>query len=180
MMSETIVDLEYLKISDYLKENAGNMNFVIDYEKTMAKHLLLSACSFLEYWFQNIIKKHTQLIIANDYLINNLIFDSAISKSFYTYFNFPDKKVHIFKKFKHQDYNLVLYKCVEKESYKVFKDGFCNLFNMRNKLVHENYAAQSLDKTLAEVYFLFGHARCFLFTLDKFIHEVQKEKQNTI
>jgi hypothetical protein len=175
MKSYTIVDVEFEKIQNHRVSQSGSIAFLIDYEQIAVKHLLLCSCSFLEHWFLEIVKDRIKDAIKDDYLINNLLYNSGIKRSFYSFFNFPDKQVHIFKKFDHENWKSILFEqCVFKESYDLFKNGFCEIFILRNELVHNNYASQSIPYTIDEIMLKFSHARCFMFALDKFIKEIQK------
>jgi len=149
-------------ILEYLME-AKEYTFVADLQRNFPKVLLLASASYCEKCVLDCIVNVVNLASDSDEVTVEFVKNKSIERQYHTYFSWRDRNANQFwglfgGQFKKYAQALVK----EDETLSDSVVAFLQLGDMRNGLVHENYAAVTLDVTTDDVYSLFRRAEVFL------------------
>lgn len=173
-----IIAVEFERLRDIDQACERNLSLQTSFSRFSNKHILLSAASYLEHCFVQMLEEHTTDVLKGNGMFANFYIDRAIRKSFYKYFEFPKNNVKpFFKSFDKDTWKEKVDAIVPDKVFAEQKQGFCSLINYRNELVHNNYAAYSLELTADEIYSLYVRAQGFIFTVDQFLNMIKSANQ---
>jgi hypothetical protein len=170
MTRQSIVDRIYQENSDLFKflEEKNEPSFMIQFCTVFSKTLLLSAASYFEYEICRMVQTFIERKTQNDECIISIIKQKAIERQYHTYFDWNGVNANKFfslfgntfkeKKLKDVKDNPTLQSAIK---------SFLELDNERNKLVHQNFADCTIEKTAEEVYKLYKQATLFIDFLDQ-------------
>jgi hypothetical protein len=165
-MDNTIIDKiyeDYLGLSNYLETNK-EISLLNDADNNFKKILLLSAASFFEHEIIQILLEFVNNSANNNPKIYSFAKKKAVDRQYHTYFNWDaNKGANQFFSLFGED----LKKNIEKdlksdETLERAVRDFLEIGSTRNKLVHENFANFTLDKTAREIYELYRSASIFV------------------
>jgi len=169
MPRTSIVDRIYQDNLDILMflEEKKELSFIIQFNIVFTKTLLLSAASYFEHEICRMVQAFIEHKAQNDECIIAIVKQKAIDRQYHTYFDWDGKNANkffslfgsTFKEKRLQDIknNPALQPAIK---------SFLELGNERNKLVHQNFADCTIEKTAEEVYLLYQQAAIFIDFLD--------------
>lgn len=164
-MGETIVDRIYkdnLELLEYLNKKK-EISFASQFDVTFKKSLLLSSASFFEEEICKIVQAFVERKTSNDKCITSLVKRKVIERQYHTYFEWDGKNANKFFGLFGEDFKNQLVQKIKKEPrLDIALKAFLELGNMRNCLVHQNFANYTIDKTAKEVYDLYQEAMIFV------------------
>lgn len=170
-MAVTIIDTQYLNgnsLVDYLKEQQ-QLTYFNEAENNFKKTILLSSASYFEKEITETIEQFAITHSKNNELITSIIKQKAISRQYHTYFDWDNaKNANKFFSMFGESFKL---KMVEKvKADKVFElsiKSFLEIGQIRNKMVHQNFAEIIIDKTALEIYELYQNSIYFVDTMKR-------------
>jgi hypothetical protein len=178
MQRNSIVDQIYqenLELLEFLKEN-NEVSFMAQFNTVSTKTLLLSAASYFEHEICKIIQDFIERKTQGNECIVSIVKQKVIERQYHTYFSWKDwntGNVNTFLRLFGETFQ-------QRRSSEIKADiklksaviAFLELGNERNKLVHQNFADYSIEKTAEEVYELYQKATLFIDFLDTHFNEL--------
>lgn len=172
MVKQSIVDRIYqdnLELLDFL-EKQNEPSFMVQFNTVFTKTLLLSAASYFEHEICRMIQAFIERKAQNDECVISILKKKAIERQYHTYFSWKDWEKgnansffslfgEVFKEKRSLEIN-------SNSNLKTAVKAFLEIGNERNKLVHQNFADCTIEKTAEEVYKLYQHAILFIDFLD--------------
>lgn len=143
---------------------AGQPSYAQNVEVFLSKTLLLSCASYFESRISNAISDYTKRISNSDEALISLVRTKAIERQYHTYFQWREGNRSTAPFF-------AMFGTVLKDSAKkdlkesILSDAsaaFLELGDLRNLLVHENFASYPLNKTSDEIFSLYETAEKFV------------------
>lgn len=164
-MSETIVDRIYkdnLALLDYLRQRQ-EISFASQFDSTFKKDLLLASASYFEEEVCRIVQAFVERKAGGDECIVSLVKQKVIKRQYHTYFEWEGKNANkFFGMFGESFQKILKQKVINDPTLDTAIKAFLELGNMRNCLVHQNYAIYPINKTAEEVYALYQKAAVFI------------------
>lgn len=164
-MADSPVDALYnanRTLSDYL-ESAGEVSLQSSADESFRKILLLSAASYFEHRVTRIILEFVEERANSDALVLGLIRKKAIDRQYHTYFDWSGKNANSFFSLFGPAFAEHMKELIKTdEGLRGAIQAFLELGDLRNQLVHQNFASFSLEKTVKEIFELFESARSFI------------------
>lgn len=178
MARHTIVDRIYkdnLELLNFLKEK-NELSFTAQFNAVFTKTLLLSAASYFEHEICKMVQSFVERKTSNDECVTSIVKQKAIERQYHTYFSWKEWQkgnANTFfglfgESFKEQRAKEIK----EDDNLKNAVRAFLELGNERNKLVHQNFADCTIEKTAEEVYGLYQNAIVFLEFLNQHFLEL--------
>lgn len=170
MIRQSIVDRIYQDNLDLLKflEEKNEPSFMVQFGAIFTKTLLLSAASYFEHEICRMVQTFIERKTQNDECIISIVKQKAIERQYHTYFDWNGGNANKFfslfgntfkeKKLKDVKDDPTLQSAIK---------SFLELGNERNKLVHQNFADCTIEKTAEEVYKLYQQATLFIDFLEQ-------------
>lgn len=161
---------EALDVLQVLGDSEPSLATVVN--ENFRKSLLLAAASYFEHRISSCVVEFVRDAVQGNELVVEIVRNKAVSRQYHTWFNWADKNANSF-------FGLFGAKFKEKMVAKVRSDevlekaiiAFLEVGNERNKLVHQDFASFSLEKTLQEIYATYKRASVFVDTLDRHLRE---------
>lgn len=144
-------------------QESGEITLAVSVEASARKGLLLSAASEFEHELCNIVRRFATKYSNENPMVVNLIESKAISRQYHTWFDWKHKSANSFYAMFGDEYSDAMK--AKKKDDNIFAESlssFLELGQMRNLLVHNNYAAFYIEKTLTELYEEYHKARGFI------------------
>jgi hypothetical protein len=161
----TLIDKLHEDTSQLLKHltEKGELSLHSFANENLRKVLLLSAASWFETRISAAVLKFADVHSSGHSGIQSLIKKKAVDRQYHTYFDWKKEKPGPF-------YGLFGEVCGEGMKQEINADSelkaglnaFLELGNLRNELVHENFAAFQFEKTAEEVHVLYQKAEHFV------------------
>jgi RiboL-PSP-HEPN len=131
-----------------------------------ASHMETEVCAHINAFYDKVTNRHPEATA----FVNN----KAVSRQYHTYFDWKNGNANaFFGLFGEDALNNFKAKLKEDPVFAGAVKEFCNLGNLRNQLVHGNYASFVLDKTADEVFTLYRQARVFVDAIPQLIEHRQ-------
>jgi RiboL-PSP-HEPN len=182
VMKQSIVDKIYQENLDILKflEDQNEPSFMIQFNTVFTKTLLLSAASYFEHEICRMVQVFIEHKTQNDECIIALVKQKAIERQYHTYFDWDGKNANkFFSLFGSTFKDKRLQEVRDSPNLQSAIKSFLELGSERNKLVHQNFADCTLEKTAEEVYNLYQKATIFIDFLDLKFKRPVSEKELT-
>ena len=169
MTKTSIVDRIYQDNLDLLMflEEKNEPSFMIQFNTVFTKTLLLSAASYFEHEICRMVQAFIAHKAQNDEYVMAIVKQRIIKRQYHSYFQWKENNANsffslfgsTFKEKRLQDLknNPELQPAIK---------SFMELGRERNKLVHQNFADCTIEKTADEVYKLYQQAAVFIDFLD--------------
>jgi len=146
----------------------GQLSYSQNVEAFLSKTLLLSVASYFESRITNAISDYAARVSKSDEALISLVRTKAIERQYHTYFQWREgnRSANSF---------FAMFGSALKDSAKQdLKDkelsqataAFLELGDLRNLLVHENFASYPLEKTADEIYRLYGESLRFVIYIE--------------
>lgn len=169
MTRTSIVDRIYQDNLDILifLEEKNEPSFMIQFNTVFTKTLLLSAASYFEHEICRMVQAFIEYKAQNDECVIAIVKQKVIERQYYTYFNWKENNANSFfslfgKTFKEKRLQDIKDNSALQSAIK----SFLELGRERNKLVHQNFADYTIEKTAEEVYKLYQQAAVFIDFLE--------------
>ena len=153
---------EFKEMIDYLETNK-EISLKIVADDNLKKVLLLSAASYFEDEIKELILDFVEKNSDNNLMIKSFVKNKAVERQYHTYFDWKTGNANSFfslfgDEFKNQAKGDV------KDNSKLEKSirAFLEIGNLRNELVHGNFAVFPIEKTVEEIYELYCSAHQFI------------------
>lgn len=161
----TVVDTIYsdFKSAADALGSAGQISHQIMIEDNLRKTLLLSAASYFELQLTKSVKNFSDDVTSGNDLIRSLIQQKAISRQYHTWFDWDKSNANKFfglfgVRFKsHMSDRIANSDNLENDI-----KAFLTIGNLRNLLVHSDFASYYIDQTSDEIYKLYQQAFRFV------------------
>ena len=153
---------EFKEMIDYLETNK-EISLKIVADDNLKKVLLLSAASYFEDEIKDIILSFVEKNSDDNLMIKSFVKNKAVERQYHTYFDWGTRNANRFfslfgDEFKNQAKGDVK---DNSELEKSIRD-FLEIGNLRNELVHGNFAVSHIEKTVEEIYELYRSAHQFI------------------
>ena len=143
---------EHLELVDYLRSK-GDTSLQIRAQATFAKTLLLSAASYFEDRMTNGIEQVFRDGTDGSDALVSFVLKTAIERRYHQWFDWKKNNANqFFSKFGDDFREFMQNKISSNKNLDESIKAFLELGNLRNRLVHKNFARFSIDKTAEEVF----------------------------
>ncbi len=164
-MATTIIDRIYAEHSTLAKHllDSNEPSLLNSVDEGFRKTLVLSVASYFEVKVREILLAYVQERSAGDELTVAFLKNKAIERQYHTYFNWSDKNANQFfgllgPAFKSRMQTVVKGDQALDQAIKAFLE----LGDLRNNLVHRDYATLPMEKTVEEIFELYKSALHFV------------------
>ena len=180
-MRETIVDglhTEFSAILAYLeKNNEVSWRSVVD--NNFRKIVLMAAASHFEQSMTNAVLNFAKQTTAENHPLTCLVKNKAVSRQYYTWFDWKQKNANKFFKLFGDDFEKHMKKKVGGDSeLNSSIQAFMEIGEQRNRLVHQDFGNFTLEKTYEEIYRLYSEATLFVEQFPDSLRKFSKEKMS--
>ena len=153
---------EFKEMIDYLETNK-EISLKIVADDNLKKVLLLSAASYFEDEIKDIILSFVDENSNDNSMIKSFVKNKAVERQYHRYFDWSAKNANKFfslfgEEFKKRASGDVKDNSELEESIRAFLE----IGNLRNELVHGNFAVFPIEKTVEEIYELYRSAHQFI------------------
>ena len=132
------------------------------------KGLLLSAASLFEKQLTELISRMTAVWGRDNLLLLEFIRINAIERKYHTYFDWDSGKANRFFGLFGDDFKTkMVQRCKSDQKFDEAVKAFVQLGSDRNRLVHQDFGAFSLEKTAEEIYLQYQTAIHFINELSQ-------------
>lgn len=136
------------------------------------KALILAAASYFEHRVSSCVLEFVDERANGSGLVVAFVKNKAVSRQYHTWFKWDDTNANQFFGLFGSDFKQKMVDRIkESEELKRSVRAFLEVGNERNKLVHQDFASFSLEKTLEEIYELYSLALLFVEGLSTFLRE---------
>lgn len=141
------------------------------------KVLLLAAASYFEHRVCDCVLEFVRERSRGSVLVTNFVRNKAISRQYHTWFSWVDNNANqFFGLFGTEFRTEMSNRMKESDELRASVQAFLELGNERNKLIHQDYATFPLEKTLEEIYELYGRALTFVEQLPGSLRDCDKSE----
>lgn len=149
-------------------QQQGQLSYAQGVEVFLSKTLLLSCASYFESRITNAISDYAKKVSNADEALTSLVRTKAIERQYHTYFQWREGSRSANPFF--AMFGSALKDSAKQELKNVELSqaaaAFLELGDLRNLLVHENFASYPLEKTADEIYQLYGAALRFVIYIE--------------
>lgn len=175
----TIIDQQFTSGNALLAylQSQQQVTFYNEAENNFRKTILLSCASYFEKEISDTVIEFAKSQTDNNDLIVSLIRRKAVSRQYHTYFDWEKAtNANSFFALFGDDFKAKMNKLVKDDTQldQSIK-AFLEIGQERNKMVHQNFAEISIDKTAAEIYTLYKLALYFISTVKKQLIKIPEE-----
>jgi hypothetical protein len=170
---------EFADLVQLLKDQ-GELSLQTAAEDSFRKVLLLSAASYFEYELTAVVAAFVEEITSANGLVTSLVQNKAISRQYHSWFNWNVKNANQFFGLFGQDFSAHMVARVKSSSEldRAIK-AFLEVGEQRNRLVHQNFASFSLEKTAEDIFALYKEALPFIEAISRELRECSRLTQSS-
>lgn len=178
MASETPVDRLFSESSLVIQALGQNEpSLVISASDNFRKSLLLAAASYFEYRVSSCVAEFVHERSNGAALVVAFVKNKAISRQYHTWFSWTDSNANqFFGLFGPEFKQMMTGRVKSSDELKASVQAFMELGSERNKLIHQDFASYSMNKTLDEVYALYKQALSFVEGISAQLRECQQNQ----
>ena len=144
---------DHKELKKFLEDNK-EISLSVSTDEIYRKTLLLAISSYFEDRITNCVLEYVQEQTHEKHIISELVRNKFISRQYHTWFRWEEKNINSFLR--------------------IFGESFKKYLELgldRNRLVHQNFAAFSLEKTSDELYSSYKEAIKIIDRLPKLFRE---------
>ena len=174
-MITTVVDRLHaeFKLLLSLLDDINEISLHITVDENFRKSLLLSAASYFERQITDDLLQFVEEHSNNNNLITSFVKNKAISRQYHTLFNWDAKNANQFFGLFGEGFKNHMQNSIENDSgLESAIKAFLEIGRERNRLVHQDYGAFSLEKTADEIYEMYLRAIQFVQILPLKLREI--------
>lgn len=150
------------QLLEYLRENR-EVSFANSVESILPKVLLLATASHLEHELQNLILDYFRDVTGNSDCAVSFVERKAVTRQYHTYFSWESGNANSFFALFGANFKSMMTEMLRTD------DGladavksFVTIGSLRNQLVHQNYAAFTMENTAEEIWRMYESALRFI------------------
>ena len=172
-MHATAVDRLHEEFADLLTGlDANDVSRRSVADDNFRKILLMAAASYFEKSLSDAVIHFAEGATAESHPLMWLVKNKAVSRQYHTWFDWDTKNANkFFRLFGESFKDHMATRVEEDEELKDSIRAFLEIGSERNRLVHEDFANLSLEKTTQEIYKLYSDARVFVDSFPNSLHE---------
>lgn len=172
-MDKTLIDSMYddfCHIVDILGDQ--EISLKLRAEENFTKTLLLASASYFENSITSDLKGFTAKHSQNNLLLTQFLENKAICRQYHQFFNWEAKNANQFFGLFGEEFKNYMKDKIKKDSdLQESIEAFMEIGSARNRLVHQNFASFTLEKTIHEVYKTHQKAVNFVTQLNSFMDD---------
>lgn len=158
------------ELYDYLMDK-GEISFATYINNVYKKVLVLSVASFFERFIGDCILDFARVSSSKDYRVVKLVENKVIERQYHTLFDWKAKNTNTFWRLFGDDTKIkVRNKIKEDEALQKAELDFIEIGELRNLLVHENFAEYDVNLTLEDIYSKYTSACFFVSQIKTVLH----------
>lgn len=168
MSEQTAVDRLYDEATAVIRllNDSSEFSLQVAVSDHFRKALLLAAASYFEEQVCTCVIEHIKARTNGSRLVENFVRNKAIARQYHSWFQWEARNANQFFGLFGTDFSASMKARVSASSeMQESIRAFLELGNERNRLVHQNYAAFPMEKTMDEVYDLYKSSKAFVDTL---------------
>jgi hypothetical protein len=164
MASPTPVDRLYEESSAAIAVLGGNEpSLAIAAADNFRKALVLAAASYFEHRVSACVLDFVHERTSGNSLVVGFVKNKAIARQYHTWFNWDESNAnHFFGLFGSSFKQMMSERVKASDDLRASVRAFLEVGNERNKLVHQDFASFSLEKTIDEIYALYRQSLLFV------------------
>lgn len=170
-----VVEVEYARITSLLSKTNSDLESQTNLGEMLPKHLLLAAASYLEYQMMAAIENNFESCWGEHSNYWTFVKRQGFTKSFYKLFeikNHSDTK--FLASFGIENWRDQIRANFESEiEYDQVKMDFFKILDIRNDLVHNNYANGKIEFTVSDIIGKFRNAEKFVEGINRYLNSVK-------
>lgn len=155
LFNMTAVDRIYkeLKDSSDILLQKGELSLSIALDGNLRKILLLGAASHFEHRLCGIVKEFVSKVSGDHVLIVSLVQNKAIHRQYHTWFKWDSGNANSFYALFGEEFKRHMKEKGRKDDqFSAQAIAFIEIGNLRNQMVHKDYATFPIEKTPEEIY----------------------------
>ncbi len=164
-MTQTVVDTlwnDLHELAGYLSQS-GQISFQQVAEDNLKKSLILSSASYFEATLSESVLEYVADRANGNTLVYGLVRSKAIKRQFHTWFDWDNGSLGAFQSMFGDAFKDHLKAHIAAdEQLKAAVSSFLEMGRDRNRLVHQNYASFTIEKTAQEIYNTYRSALYFV------------------
>jgi len=149
-------------------QSSGEISLASSIEANARKGILLSAASEFEHLLCESVRKFANKASKSNARVMSLIETKAISRQYHTWFDWKGASANPFFALFGEEFSIEMKRRKkEEEEFSRAVTAFLELGQLRNLLVHNNYAAFYIEKSYTELFDTYTLARGFVANVDE-------------
>ena len=161
---------EHKELKEFLEEHE-EISLSVSADEIYRKTLLLAISSYFEDRITTCVLEYVQEQTHEKHIILKLVRTKVVSRQYHTWFDWNSKNVNSFLGMFGEEFKKYATKKIKNEKLEESIKNFLELGSDRNRLVHQNFASFSLEKTSEELYSSYQSAIKFIEWLPKSLRE---------
>jgi hypothetical protein len=153
-------------------ENINEPSLTIAAGDNFRKALVLASASYFEHLVSSCVLEFMKERASGSNLVFFFVKNKAVSRQYHTWFKWDETNANqFFGLFGSEFKQMMSNQIKESDELKNSIRAFLEIGNERNKLVHQDFASFSLEKTLDEIYALYKQSLLFVENLSRYLRE---------
>ena len=146
----------------------GELSLLNVAEEHFRKSELLAAASYFERSVVEQVESFVKVASGDSALVLSFVQRKGLKRQYHTLFDWDSNNAnHFFKLFGDVFKSFMAARCSEDEALRDGVKAFMELGRERNRLVHQDYAAYTLEKTADEIFELYLRGKYFVDQIDE-------------
>lgn len=176
-MHKNLVEALYKENTDvatFLREQK-QISHLSAVENSFRKVLLLAAASYFEVTLTEAVVTYVRNELKENHPLYKIVKTKGIDMKYHTWFNWEVRHATAFFSMFGDDFKAFMRVKIERDP--ALEKGiaaFQELGDLRNKLVHQNFAEFTVEKTPTEIYELYRDAIAFVYALPGFLAQFSR------
>ena len=180
-MGAPVVDRTYNEFLGLLKvlDGVNEISLRNTVDNNFRKLLLMAAASYFEQRMKDAILDFVVEATAEDHVLTCLVRNKVVSRQYHSWFNWDVKNVNSFFGLFGPSFQQSMKEIVSSDTdLDSSIQAFIEIGGERNRLVHQNFASFSLEKTSDEIYTLYRTGLRFVEWFPEAIRQFCREQQS--
>lgn len=141
-------------------------------DENLKKNLILGSASYFENEITSILTKYFHTKNKDSICIKEFLVNKGLKRQYHTLFNWEGKNANSFFSLFGLEFKSFMEKKVKLDKdLEMSIKNFLELGNERNRLVHQNFAQFSIEKTLEEIFSLYTGSLLFVNSITNYLEE---------
>lgn len=150
----------------------GELSLRSTADDSFRKSLLLASASYFEFQLSQCVRQFASDSSNDSSLIAGLVNRKVIERQYHSWFDWKTNNANLFyKMFGNEFFQFMKEKHAVERWLDASVNSFMELGRARNLLVHENFAAFTLEKTASEIFSAYENAAKFVEAIPEYLHQ---------